>query len=197
MLLVNAVRWLTTKDEGKNVRVSPTKEMFTTAEPLEFTAQVYDEQLRPSDDAEVTLTLHKGNETKELALTAIGNGLYEGASESIGEGDYTYEGKAIADGRTLGSDNGKFTVGQMNVEFLETKMNKQLLEQLAYRTNGKYYPLAVAQRLADDMKTNEQFSSKEIVQSSEIELWNWYYLVGVIVLLLAIEWFMRKQSGMI
>ncbi len=197
MLFVNAVRWLTTKDEGKNVRINPTKEMFTTSEPLEFTAQVYDEQLRPSDDAEVTVTLHKGNETKELSLTAIGNGLYEGASESIGEGDYTYDGTAVADGRTLGTDKGKFTVGQMNVEFLETKMNKQLLEQLAYRTNGKYYPLADAQRLADDMKTNEQFSSKEIVQTSEIELWNWYYLAGVIVLLLAVEWFMRKQSGMI
>ncbi|MBI3189245.1 MAG: VWA domain-containing protein, partial [Ignavibacteriales bacterium] len=92
MLFVNAVRWLTTKDEGKNVRVSPTKEMFTTAEPIEFTAQVYDEQLRPADDAELTVTLQHGKETKELALSAIGNGLYEGASDSIGEGDYTYEG---------------------------------------------------------------------------------------------------------
>ncbi|TAK62389.1 MAG: VWA domain-containing protein [Bacteroidetes bacterium] len=196
-LLVNAVRWLTTKDEGKNLRVTPTKESFTTAEPLEFTAQLYDEQFRPIDDAEVTLVMQNGTATKEIALNAMGNGMFEGAGESIGEGDYTFTAKAETDGRTLGADNGKFTVGLMNVEFLETKMNKPLLEQLAYRTNGKYYHISSAQQLADDIKSSAQFTTKEVVQSSEIELWNWHYLAGIIILLLAVEWFLRKQSGMI
>ncbi len=197
MLLTNAVRWLTTKDEGKNVHVTPTKEMFTTSEPIEFTGQVYDNQFRPVDDAEVTVTIQRTGETNEIALNAAGNGLYEGASESVGEGDYTYTAKAVVDGRTIGEDKGKFTVGLMNVEFIETKLNKPLLEQLAYRTNGKYYHISSAQRLADDMKADVQFASKEVVQSSEIELWNWYYLAGLIILLLAVEWFLRKQSGMI
>ena len=42
--------------------------MFTTDEPVEFTAQVYDEQLRPVDDAELIVELQHGKESTQLAL---------------------------------------------------------------------------------------------------------------------------------
>jgi len=197
LLLTNAVRWLTTKEDEKNVRIIPTKEAFSTAEPVEFTAQVYDEQLRPVDNAEVNVELTHGQETSQIALNAIGNGRYEGSTEGLSEGDYTFAGKAKAGGTAYGEDKGKFSVGQMNVEFLETKMNEQLLEQLAFRAGGKYYNIANSGNLAGDMKSAVTFSQKELVQKSELELWNWQYLAAVIVLLLGVEWFVRKRNGML
>jgi hypothetical protein len=85
----------------------------------------------------------------------------------------------------------------MNVEFLEIRMNKPLLEQLAYRTGGKYYNVEEADKIADDLGKDVKFSPKEIIQTNEIELWNWRYLATAIILLLGIEWFMRKRSGML
>jgi len=35
------------------------------------------------------------------------------------------------------------------------------------------------------------------VNASEIELWNWKYLAGLVILLFAVEWFIRKRSGML
>lgn len=197
LLMANAVRWLTTKEEDKNVRVVPTKEAFTTAEPVEFTAQVYDDQLHPVDNAEMRVELSRGSEKFQIALNAIGNGRYEGSLDGVGEGDYTFIGKATADGRVYGEDRGKFTVGQMNVEFLETKMNKQLLEQMAFQTGGTYYDIADASDLKKGLASGRTFEPKELVQTSEIELWNWKYLAATVILLFALEWFLRKRSGML
>ena len=197
LLLTNAIRWLTTREDEKNVRIIPTKETFTTAEPVEFTAQVYDEQLRPVDNAEATVELKRGHETFQIALNVIGNGRYEGSTEGPGEGDYSFVGKATAGGRLLGEDKGRFSVGQMNVEFLQTKMNKQLLEQLAYRTGGVYYDISGSGNLAADLRSRVVFTQKDLVDKSELEMWNWQYLAAVIVLMLGLEWFVRKRNGML
>jgi len=197
LLLTNAVRWLTAKEDDRRIRISPVKEIFTSTEPVEFTGQVYDEQLRPVDNADVTVRLERGPQKFELVLNSIGNGLYEGSIDGTGEGDYVYTGNAVAGGRALGTDKGKFSVGEVNVEFLDTKMNRQLLEQIAFRTGGTYHDLRDAGEVGKDISQNVKFAPKELVEATELELWNWRYTGGVILLLLALEWFLRKRSGMI
>ena len=197
LLLTNAVRWLTTKEDDKRVRIIPLKETFTTAEPAEFSGQVYDEQARPVDNAEVRVELDHGAEKLQIDLNAVGSGRYEGSVNGLAEGDYAFSGKASADGRVFGEDKGKFSVGQVNVEFIETKMNKQLLEQLAYRTGGTYSGVAASDNIARNIASGAKLESKEILETSEIEVWNWKYLAGIIVLLLAAEWFLRKRNGML
>lgn len=196
-LLSNAVRWLTAKEDNKKVRVAPVKDAFTTAEAVEFTGQVYDDQLRPVDDAELIVDVHRDGVQARVALTAIGSGRYEGSVTGLAEGDYTFAAKAASGGKEHGADRGKFSVGQMNVEYLETKMNTSLLEQIAYRTGGRYAPIAGASGGAGPAAGGGEFTAKEIVQTYEVELWNWQYLAGAIIALLALEWLLRKQSGMI
>jgi hypothetical protein len=196
LFLSNTVRWLTTKEDDKNVRVTPVKETFTTAEAIEFTGQVYDDQLRAVDDAEIIVEMESGGEKVSLALNAIGHGRYEGTISGVREGDYTFTAKATGAGKYYGTDKGKFSVGQMNVEYLETKMNRQLLEQIAHRTGGKFYMLGATGDLAKDI-AGVKLTPKEVVQAGEIELWNWKYVAVAIIALFAIEWFLRKRSGMI
>lgn len=195
-LLGNAVRWLTTTQDDRNVRVAPTQESFTTAEPVTFTGQVYDDQLQPVDDAKVNIEIRRGERTVETVLHSVGNGLYEGSAESFGEGDYTFTARATGDGISYGDDKGRFSVGQMNVEFLETKRNSEVLRQVASRSGGKYYDIADAGGIKEDIASAVSFESKELVHASEIELWNWQYLLGLIIILLAAEWFIRKRNGM-
>lgn len=197
LFLTNAIRWLTTTDEGKPVRVQPTTDAFTTAEAVEFTGEVYDAQLRPVDNAEVRVTVSSKDRRVETVLQNIGNGRYEGLLEGLGAGEYTYTAKATRDASVLGEDRGRFSVGEMNVEFLETKMNKSLLEQLAFRTNGVYADIDNAAALVDSIRERVTFVPKQTIHVREIELWNWQYLTGLLVLLLAVEWFVRKKSGML
>jgi hypothetical protein len=196
IFLTNSIRWLTTKEDEKNVKVTPTKETFTTADAIEFTGQVYDDQYRQVENAEVKVELVSEGRKSEVVLGGIGSGLYEGSINGLPEGDYAYAAKAIADGRVLGEDKGKFSVGKMNIEFLDTKMNKQLLEQIAYKTGGTYASIENADGVLSSI-AKRKFSAQEVTTAKEIEIWNWEYVAGLLIILLSLEWFIRKRSGMV
>ncbi len=195
--LNNSIRWLTTPDDEKRVRVTPVNDAVTTAEPVQFTAQVYDEQLKPVDDAEVRVDIARGAEKTSVVLNPVGNGRYEGSLSGLGEGEYTYQAKATARNVSLGEDKGRFSVGLLNVEFLRTRLNQPLLEQLAYRTGGRYVPVSHPDSIPVDIRAKADLTPREVIRATEIELWHWQYLAGVIVVLFAFEWFIRKRSGMI
>jgi len=196
-LASNAIRWLTTPEENKRVKITPNQEAFTTADEVGFSGQVYDEELRPVDNAEVAVQVTHDGESIPVALTAVGNGLYEGSAQGLRAGDYTFSGGATRNGISLGEDKGKFSVGQVSVEYIETKMNKQLLEQLAYRTGGSYRDISSAEAITADLPTGTAFRSRDLTQASEIELWNWKYLAVIVIALFSAEWFVRKRNGML
>lgn len=197
IFLSNSVRWLTTRDEGKQVKIGPTKEIFTGGEPVEFTAQVYDKTYRAVDGAEVKVVVKRADATFETVLSPLGSGRYEGTFEGLGEGEYEFIGTAVSDGERLGEESGKFSVGALDVEFLATRMNKALLQQIAYHSGGRYFDPQNASLLADEIQQNVKLTAKELRQSKEFELWSLPIMLTLLVLLFSVEWFLRKQSGML
>ncbi|MBI4429800.1 MAG: hypothetical protein HY562_11860, partial [Ignavibacteriales bacterium] len=195
--LSNTVRWLTTREDERRLRVQTTKQVFTTQEAVEFTGQVYDQSYQPVDDAEIALTVYFGHQRNELMLSPVGNGRYEGSLNQLEEGDYRFDASITLDGKQIGEQQGRFSVGGLNAEFLETKMNKQLLQLLAFRTGGTYYDTDRIDRLSNDIKNLPNFQSREFTSSSDIELWNLAWTLGLAVFIFSIEWFLRKRHGML
>ena len=200
--LSNAVRWLTTREDDRRVRVLPVKENFGGQDPVEFTGQVYDENYKPVDNAEVTVTIQRsgaqGNASQtELTLSPVGNGQYEGALESLDEGDYRYTAGVRYNSKAADEDRGTFSVGGLNVEFQETRMNKDLLEQLAARTGGTYHQPDDVEDLAAEIAALPNFQQRELVRSEDVELWNRSWMLGLVVGLFSVEWFIRKRNGML
>lgn len=196
-ILANSIRWLTTREENKPVKVTPTKDLYTQGEPVEFLGQVYDASARPVDNAELLVAATQGERQFETVLRPIGNGRYEGAIDGLAEGEYAYRATAAGDGQSLGQDNGRFSVGELNLEFLDTKMNISLLRLLASRTGGEYYSPGDLSGLDGDLASRRDFIEKEVHTSTELELWNWQYMLAAIIALFALEWFIRKRSGML
>ena len=52
-LIGNAIRWLTTQEDSRRIRVQSSKHIYTTQEAVEFTAQVYNDNFEPQDDTQV------------------------------------------------------------------------------------------------------------------------------------------------
>jgi hypothetical protein len=197
VLFSNSIRWLTTREDEKRVRIKPVKEFFDSGEPVEFTGQVYNESYEPVDDAVVSVLIKGPKGDAELLLAQQGSGRYTGAVELSGEGDYTYAGKAVRDDRELGKDEGRFSVGDLNVEYQETRMNNALLRQIAARSGGRFFTASNPAGLADAILSAPGFTAVERDIKSDIQLWNLAWLLALAVLLFAIEWYLRKQSGMI
>ncbi|HEX9614812.1 MAG TPA: carboxypeptidase-like regulatory domain-containing protein, partial [Bacteroidota bacterium] len=191
------MRWLSTRDDDRRIRISPVKEVFTGGEQVEFSGQVYDETLQPVEGAQVSVTVKSGRHIAGFTMKDLGNGQYDGQLQGLEEGDYTYEATVQKDGSLIGRVNGSLSVGESNAEFLETKANHLLLRQLATRTGGRFYSKEDLDEVSRDVGSLPGHRSIEVVRTTEFALWNLPASLLVVVLLFSLEWFLRKAKGML
>jgi hypothetical protein len=192
----NSVRWLTTREDSRRVVIAPTRQLYAAGESVDITGQVYDENYIPIDNADVSVQLPNAAGATEYPLRPVGNGRYEATIEGLSEGDYAYTGTARIGRNTIGEDRGRFSIGEMNTEFLQTRMNAPLLRQLAERTGGRFMPVKSAQSVLRDGSQFPGLTSKEIRRTHEYTLWNSPWLLIGTMVFFSLEWFLRKRSGM-
>ena len=193
----NAYRWLSVSARDKNIIIRTTKTNYTSNENIELFAQVYDAAYTPIDNANVSVSI-TGNDNKiELLLKSMGNGRYKEVINSLPPGDYYYNGIVTLDGNRLGQDDGRFSVGEIPLEYSDLTMNANLLRNIANRTGGKFYLPQNAGDFLDDLRSLQDYKAKPIVKRNEFILWNWPWLLALAILLLSSEWFFRKRWGLI
>jgi len=192
-----SVRWLTTKEDDRRVRVEPEREIFSSAEQVTMVAQVYDEAFRPVERATVRVQISGQGISRELECADEGNGQYIGVAEPIPEGIYSYTATATSGKIVHGEDRGTVRVGAVAVEFLETAMNKSLLQQLAKRTGGAHYDAGDMRGFADAVVGVPGFVPRERRESKDVELWNLEWMLAALVGLVVAEWVIRKRKGML
>jgi len=195
--LATGIRWLTTREDDRPVKTVTTRDMYTQGEPVEFVGQIYDAGATPVDNAQLTVTVQREGKELSMMLRPIGNGRYEGNIDGLAPGEYSYRAAAAIDGQALGEDRGKFSVGELDLEFLDTRMNVALLRQLAARTGGRYYRPDELNGLSSALSTLPSFAAREVREVTTLELWNWRVMLGIIVFLFGVEWLIRKRSGML
>lgn len=191
------VRWLTATEDERRIRVRPDREAFSSIEPPTFTGQVYDESLQPVSDADVEVIARGNGTTVSTILSPLGNGQYAGALPSLAPGDYATTAVVRSGGAVLGEDRGRFSVGGVNVEFIETRLNRSLLDGLAERTGGAVLSAGDLASLEALVRSSPEFRETDVVRRSDLDLWSHPWALALLVLLLSFEWFLRKRSGML
>ncbi len=195
--IINSTRWLNAPEDKKRVKIYTLKKFYSSGEPVEFAAQVYDESFNPVNNAEVKINITGNDEKNMLIMNSVGNGLYEGSFSVNKNGDYSFSGSASLNGKIIGNDNGNFNIGDVDIEFSDPQMNFSFLNLLSEQTRGKYYSPAEINSLIDELNKIDLKSSKEKLLTSEIRLWSDEWLLIIVILLFSIEWFLRKRSGML
>ncbi len=95
-------------------------------------------------------------------------------------------------GAFLGHDAGAFLVNPNTAEFRRPDINEAFLRRVAEVTGGRYQPVSAAADLADALsvaKTNYSRTEERDVQDAP-------FLYGLIALLLAVEWAVRRARGL-
>jgi len=193
----NSIRWLTAREEDKKFHVALINEIYNSGEPVEFMAELYDDSYQPIDDATVKISVKKESELFETVMNSLGSGRYFANIEGLSEGDYQYIGYANNGEIQIGEDSGRFSIGESNLEFNNIRMNADILKQIAYKTGGNFYTNVNFNEILEKIKNDPNFLPVEITHKNEFQLWNIYYTLILLILLLTIEWFIRKQSGML
>jgi hypothetical protein len=117
--------------------------------------------------------------------------------EGLPKGDYNYVGTASLNGHSIGSDDGRFNVGDFNIELSEPRMRSDILRMLAQRTGGKFYTPDNVSNILKDIYASQRFQPKEIVNTRDFELWNSWPLLVLAIVCFGAEWFIRKRLGML
>lgn len=194
----NAVRWITVREGSRRIRVASDKLRYRDGETIRFDGQIYDESYRPVEEADVSVTVRSEQEDADalrldLSSTGQGHGRYAGRLQFLPAGAYSFEAAAALNGRPMGTDRGEFVVGEAGAEFERTRMNRALLVQLADMTGGRFYLPSETERMADEVDLDEI----TVQETRTFTLWDHPAVLILLVGLLAVEWLMRRYTGMI
>lgn len=195
--ILNSVRWLNASDTDKRVSIKSIKRNYSLGEIVEFTAQVYDEAINPVSDAEVKLNITSANDNYELDLQSIGNGLYEGQIRINDKDDYKFTGSVTLEGELIGRDNGRFNVGELDIEMINPRMDFEFLNLLANETNGEFAFADDYEKLINKIRSINEKTRKDKIITSDISLWSYEWLMAIVIFLFSLEWFLRKRAGML
>jgi hypothetical protein len=196
-LASNLLRWVSTEADDSPVRVRPVSSTFDGDEPVSFTGQVYDESRQPVADATVKVTVTDSAGTEyPYTMDPVGQGRYTLDVGTLPEGSYRYDAVARLEGTELGTDQGKFSVAPLRLEYQTPRSDAVLMQQVAARSGGTAYTPQTVQQLPRDLDRRSSFSSEVVQQTSEAELWRTSLFLIAILVLLASEWTLRKLFGL-
>jgi uncharacterized membrane protein len=188
------LRWLL---EGvpERVEVAATPARAGPGEPITIRARVADDGYLDVNDAQVTahVTTPSGRQVDvPLEWTLREDGSYSGRMLAEEQGVYRLEAEARRGRDTTRSAPGSLLVDDHGADVEQAELRAPLLRRLADETGGRYYPLADAARLADDVA----YTESGVTVRETRDLWDMPAVFLALLLLLGTEWAYRRARGL-
>lgn len=196
-LLYNSIQWLRVSDRQKKFFVETSKQIYAAGEQVTFIAELYDDKLEPVDDGEISITITGGGNEYSLRLTNTEPGIYTGSINIPQQGDFSFLATAKLNESTIGNYDGRFNIGEVNLEKLQTVMNENYLKMLASLTGGTYNYIDESDEVFQKIETLNRNKIKESASSVAYDPLSLEVILLLLILLLSVEWFIRKKEGML
>lgn len=194
--LTSTVMTLINGNRFKQLTVRSDKTIYDPTEPVSFSALLFNQAGKNISDATVRVVVKQdGNTTSEVILTPSNDGAYDGNINPLPEGKYKYVATAFSNNAVVGADSGKFAVEPANIEFLQTRMNVDVLRGISNETGGEF--LNARQFLEKGIQLkNEWLIPVDRSYSKNLEIVSNLPLLIILILILSAEWALRKIFGL-
>lgn len=192
-LVVNLFNYLTIIENRDRFQVTYDRICSETL-PVKLKAQLFNEIFEPVNNAEIRLILKDSTNTEYNYVFDANKNDYALNLGLLLPGSYTFEAST-----SLGDDafykTGTFNVQEVNIERQNLHANFTTLKLIAANSNGAFYPESRFSSLINDLKSTENIKPKSHKEKSIHELIDIKWFVLLIMLLLSLEWFLRKFWG--
>ena len=199
-LIRQSVRWLAQEPSFEQVQLHP----IASAQPGEKVAiklKVLKDDFTPTRQASVQLRVFspEAEPTIVAANADSEEGEYTGEYIPTKEGTYRVEAEASLSGKVLGKDKNSFTAAFTYGETDDGRPRLDLLKQIAASSKGEYFSINdLNEKALDKIAAKlESVVPSQIVEQRQTRLWSNLWPFGIILLLLSIEWWMRRKWGLI
>ncbi len=192
-ILGQIVQYLTVKKDKSQWRVKTSKNIYDESEPILFNAELYNDNYEPVNTYEAFLKIinDKGKEF-DFVFSRIDNH-YEINGEKFPAGNYNYIATIKYNGKNL-TKKGKFKIVKKELEKFDLVAKHNILNNLSSKTGGKMYGFEQIDDLLVDLKNKD---AKPIIYFSQKtdKLLDFKWIFWLILLLLSLEWFIRRYNG--
>lgn len=192
-LINKTVQFLSVKEDKSKFRLI-VKNKFLENEEVLFNAELYNDsyELVNEPDVELLVTNEEGEEFKFnfnktvntyfLNAGIFNTGAYQyNATVKLGDKNYT--------------EKGKFQVAQIQLEMNNTIANHQLLSNLVKKHGGELFYPSTLEIIEKAILENNNIASIIFEEKDLKELINLKWIFALVLVLLSMEWFLRKRNG--
>lgn len=171
--------------------ITSNKDSYAISEPVEFLAYYRDSD--PGKKYSVKLNITGKDKNRSLELSRLGENSFQGQVQIFEKSDFNAEADLYEDNVKIQSKGLKFTVSDAVNEFKETKANEKILKEISKLSGGLNLSGKSQSELDSIFKSQSNLTnistSKSLFRNSLL------YLILIIVLL-SIEWFIRKRLNL-
>ncbi len=160
-------------------------------------ARVRDSQGQPSELPTIEAIASLADQPAAAATLELqpgATGIYQGRLNGLPPGDYKIQLAIPGYSEEMTQLHTRVRVeAPGNPERLQVARNDDLLMEIATATGGRYFPESEAERLWQEL--NLRYGSR-IVESDQL-VWQSFWWFVPILLLVSLEWWLRKKVGLI
>ena len=192
-LINKTVQFLAVKDDKSKFRVLLNKSFFEN-EALLINAELYNDSYELVNEPEINITLVNAEEKKFNYVFNKTSKAYVLDAGILVAGIYTYIANTKL-GEKIYTQKGQFHVLPLVLEANNSTADFQLMQNLAKKFGGKMSYPSNMNEISSSIEQNSTISSI-IYEEHDIKDWiqiKWIFFV--LLLLLALEWFLRKRNG--
>ena len=194
ILINKGLQYLAVKENKKLLRVQPSNSEYGTKEVINLQGELYNQGLEFVKGQEINVLL-KDDQNKEYQYTMSEKGVKYGLELSnLKSGAYSYVASALVGSQKL-TDYGSFVVLELQKELMNQTANFDVLHKIAFKTNGRFYYPSSMDSLVRDLTVSKLGKTQILDQHKYSELIHFKFLFWVIILILSLEWFVRKWAG--
>jgi hypothetical protein len=168
--------------------------VFAENAPVEFSAELYNESHELVNTPDVKLTIKGSGDTSYDAQFSKQNNAYYLNMGELPVGTYTWTAKTQLGNKSY-EKSGTFSVQEIFVETANLVADFDLLKSIAQTSGGKFFNRNELEKIVKEIKANDNIKPVASYQKKYSMLLNSPWYLAAIVLLLGIEWFLRKWYG--
>ena len=199
-LIKRSVDWLVQSPSLDRVRLSSLRTQYKAGEEAEVRLRVLDAQYRPAAGAEVSGVVIDpfGNRIPVKFTPDREPGLYVARPRFRSPGPYRVRAEARRGDLKLGESDLLLDAQIFNVEQEDASPRPEYLRELARASGGLFFEAAAfgADAASDVAKLLNSRARVNLAEERELPVWKIEYVFAALVLLLAVEWLMRRRRGL-
>lgn len=188
------IQFLASNDSKKSLVVNH-ESFYNSGEAIEILASYFNKNYEFDEKARLTISVTntKTKQTKNYDLLKANNS-FKVNLDGLSAGGYNFSVKEL---NSKTAYSGHFEILDFDIEKQFVNPDVEKLSQLAAQTQGKVYYQNQVDALIKSLLENENYKAvqKEII--SKTPLIDWIWLLVLLAITLALEWFLRKYNGML